>query len=406
MTKPPHTSSAAQAPAPAAGLWTGRFLALNIITFLVFCNLALFFLLFDQLRALGLDSDQAGMVIGAFAVTGLILRPLISPLLTPDNARRCLAFGILGVAVSLAAYPLVSSFQAMLALRALHGAIYTLMAVASMAAFTGCIPPDRSGEAFGVLGVVTLLPYAVLPPLVGPLNAAIGNYFELVAWSAPAMLLGLPLLVFLRPGPTGQAGIGPGRPGRAEILANLADPAIIGLLVLFLLLTTCFAAQFYFIAPQAHARGIAHPGWFFTISTGSEIAVRLAGGRMLDRLSKQRLLAGAALLIAGCFAGLAVCGQTWIFLTVALVIGLGWGVCLPLFSALLFELSAPRLRALNSNLGMEAFQGGFLLGPLAGGLILNHVGFDYIFWLCAGVCLAVAAGGLFLRLPPAVHRPA
>ena len=38
------------------------------------------------------------------------------------------------------------------------------------------------------------------------------------------------------------------------------------------------------------------------------------------------------------------------------------GVAMPLINALAFDLSTPRLRAYNSNLGMQMFQGGFSWG--------------------------------------------
>ena len=385
---------------PRAPLWTRPFLAVNLIAFLVYCNMALFFLLFDQLRGMGLDPRQAGMVIAAFSTSVLLMRPFISTFMHAGNARLWMGLGASGVAVALAIYPLCASWKAFLILRVMHGLAYVVMATATMAAFSACVPQQRSGEAFGVMGVVTLLPYAVLPPLVAPLAVMVGGYMNLVALTAPVMLLVLPLMLWLGPGMGAGPGQAPGRPGRREIMANLADPAVLSLLVLFLLLTTCFAAQFYFIAPFADARGIAQAGLFFTLSTCSEIGVRFGSRRWLDRLPKNRLMAAAVIWLAACFAGLALCSSQWLFIGLALANGLGWGVAFPLFSALLFDLSPPRLRAMNTNLGMVSFQGGLMLGPLVGGFLSAGLGFGGVFMLCAGVCLVVTVGLCFLRVRP------
>jgi predicted MFS family arabinose efflux permease len=376
-------------------LWTAPFLALNLVMFLVFCNMAMFFLLFPELHRQGLGDKTAAMVVGAFSVSVLVLRPLISPWLQPGNARLWLGLGAVGVAAALATYPLAHSPTALVLLRVGHGLAYVLMASAALAAFTGCVPEGRSGEAFGVVGLVTLLPYAVLPPLVNRLSGVAGGYFSLLAWTASAMLLVLPLLVWLRPRAGTEEGEQSLRPGRAELAANLRNPAVLGLLALYLIETTFFAVQFYFVAPLFELRGAAGAGLFFTLATGSEIGVRLASGRLLDRWPKNRLLAGSSLLLSIGFAGLAVAGSTHVLLGLGLFMGLGWGVALPLFNAMMFDISAPRLRAFNANLGMEAFQGGFLLGPLAGGFALGGLSLGGIFWACAVGCLLTAPGALF-----------
>ena len=54
------------------------------------------------------------------------------------------------------------------------------------------------------------------------------------------------------------------------------------------------------------------------------------------------------------------------------LLGLGWGVVMPVLNALLFDRSRPKLRAFNTNLGLQMFQGGFFVGPLAGAVALHR----------------------------------
>jgi len=157
---------------------------------------------------------------------------------------------------------------------------------------------------------------------------------------------------------------------------------------------------FYFIEPAARERGLAEVvGLFFGVNTAAEIATRLFLGRSLDRMPKGLTLAISLALVAACFVMLARVSGQWGLLALGVGFGLGWGVAMPLFNAVLFDLSPPRLRAFNANLGMEMFTGGFFLGPGLAGLLTQHWGFAALFLACAGSCLA--AGGLALGLRPA-----
>jgi MFS family permease len=168
------------------------------------------------------------------------------------------------------------------------------------------------------------------------------------------------------------------------------------LLLLFLLVSSCFAALFFFVARFAGEMGIARPGWFFTVSTLTEIGVRFGGGRMLDRLPKARVMAVALVFLALMFLLLAYfVKEFWSFTILGLFFGLGWGVILPLLSAFLFDLSLPKMRSFNTNLGFTAFQAGFLLGPALAGLLTGWGSHSFLYLACALSCLS----GLLLAAP-------
>jgi predicted MFS family arabinose efflux permease len=153
----------------AKRLLTREFLVLNFIIFLTYCNIAVFFQLHQYLaHTLHISEEGTGFLIGLFALTALVIRPVISPLLHPDNARKWIFFGAAGVFGSLLFYHLAKGFPGMAAVRIVHGAFYVLMATAVMARLVACIPKARSAEAFGIISVITLLPYAVFPPLSHP----------------------------------------------------------------------------------------------------------------------------------------------------------------------------------------------------------------------------------------------
>jgi predicted MFS family arabinose efflux permease len=367
-------------------LITPEFVALNAVMFLTFCNLAVFFQFHTYLGTLPIDPEMSGLLIGLFSVTVLIMRPIISPLLRPDNAKRWMGISCFFVVVSLLLYHVALGFWSMAIVRLVHGAAYVVMATAVTARLVGCIPKDRSGQAFGLISVITLLPYAVMPPLLEPLTRWVGNFRVVLDLSAAVMLLSFPVLAFV-----GGAADGQDQASRAigweDVKENLKDSRILLLLFLSLVVWTAFTPIFFFLKDYGTKIGIPNPGWFFTLSTFTEIAVRLVAGSLFDKVGKAWVLAGSLAWLAAGYITMAHLSEPTTFYAMGLFLGLGWGVAMPVLSGLVFDVSEPKFRALNTNLAFEMFQAGFFVGPLAGGAILVHSGYSALYYTCGGVTI-------------------
>lgn len=374
---------------PSEKIFTKEFLALNGIIFLVFCNVAVFFQFQNYLQEeLHLPPQSLGFLIGIFAFTALIIRPIISPFLYSDNARKWIGLSALGVIGSLLLYYPARSFWSLAVVRVLHGGIYVVLATAALTKMMDSIPETKSGQAFGLITVITLLPYAVMPPLLEPLIRVFGGFLPVLYLTALLMVPIFPLLFLIRTRSKESGGQTQPRFTGRELVENLGERTIFGLLFISLLVYTAFAPVFFFLKGYALKIGISNPGWFFTLSTFTEIAVRLFGGPLLDKGSKVRLLIYA---LSGLMAAYFLLAQPLglsSFYGLGLFFGLCWGVAMPLLNGLIFDRSAPRFRALNTNLAMVMFQGGFFLGPLLGGWILNSWDYKILYYACGLVILA------------------
>ncbi len=370
--------------APPAKLWTLEFAALNAINFLSLCNVACFFQFQGYLQGLGFEAGEQGLLISVFALVGLALRPLVSPYLNGGNARRWMFWSVLGVIASLALYNWALDMGLLLAVRLLHGLAYGVLIAAFTARLVAAIPEGKSGQAFGVVGIVTLLPFALLPPLVVEAARLLGGFVAVLNVTAGALLLILPLLWLTPPVGAGQAQE---RPRWAQIKDNLGQKTVASLLAMSLLVYIAFAPIFYFVETHARAQGLANPGLFYTTVTLTELAVRVLAGRALDRFSKTLLLGWSLALLVAAYLGLAWLPGPGGLLAGAAGLGLGWGMTMPLLGALMFDRSPAHLRGLNANLGFFMFQVGLFVGPLAGGLVLERANFAALSLLCALVCL-------------------
>ena len=364
-------------------LFTKEFLALNGVSFLTLCNMAVFFQFYLYLHTLPIASEWYGLLIAIFSVTGLILRPLISPFLHSGNARTWMLISAAGVTLSLLGYNLAETFWSMFLVRSLHGIAYVVLGVALYACIVGFIPASKSGQAFGLVTVITLLPFAVIPPILDSVTHRLGGFVSVLNLAALLMLLVFPLSMIVKT-PVGdtQRGTGQRVSGR-DLVQNLKDHRVSMLLLLMLLLYSSYTPVFFFLEGYAKKTGLSNPGLFFTLSTLSEIGVRLFAGSLFDRMNKVLLSAGSLAAIGLGYLALAHLSGPIMFYGLGIFLGLGWGVVMPVLNALMFDISPPHLKGLNTNLGVQMFQGGFFIGPILGSLILTHSDFKALYYLCA-----------------------
>jgi MFS family permease len=364
-------------------LFTKEFLALNGVSFLTFCNMAVFFQFYLYLHTLPIAPEWYGFLIALFSITGLILRPLISPFLHSGNARAWMLMSAAGVTASLLGYNLARDFWSMFLVRSIHGVAYVVLGAAMNACIVGLIPPSRSGQAFGLVTVITLLPFAVIPPILETVSLRLGGFIPVLNVASLFMLLVFPLSLTVKtPVDRIREGMDQ-RPKGHDVVENLKNRRISTLLLLMLLLYSSFTPIFFFLEGYAKTIGIPNPGLFLTLSTLSEIGVRLFAGALFDKANKAILAAGSLAAVGLGYLALAHVSGPVVFYSLGVFLGLGWGVVMPVLNALMFDLSPPRLRGLNTNLGVQMFQGGFFLGPLLGGFVLAQWDFRVLYYFCA-----------------------
>ena len=147
------------------------------------------------------------------------------------------------------------------------------------------------------------------------------------------------------------------------------------------------ALIFFFLDGYGSFIGVAYAGVFLTLSTVGEIGVRLVAGSIFDRWDKIRLAIWTLAGLAVCYFLLAHVSGKGLLFALGLFFGLGWGIAMPVFNGMMFDVSKPRFRAFNINLGLQMFQAGFFLGPIIGAPILAKWGYGTIYYLCAGMSL-------------------
>ena len=375
-------------------LWTPSFILLNLQFMLVTCVTALFFQFHSYLGQQGFSEEVAGLIIGADALASLIMQPLVALLIHPGSARRWLVGGSLVFAVALLLEGLLTGFAPLLAARLLQGAGFSCVISALISLIVVAIPPGMSGQAFGWTSLVRLVPYALMPPLLGALGVLPAAFGQVLQWSALIALLPIVMMLFARPTGSAAAAVPPGMAGAS---ASLRSRPVALLLIASIALYAGYAAVFFYLQQLGAALGVSNSGFFFSLATLVMMLTRFFGGMYFDRFDKVTLSTAGFLIIALSYALLPFADHPSFFFALALPLGLGWGVVMPLQSALMFDRSSVAARALNQNLLMAMMQVGFFVGPAAAGVLLAAASFAGLFMAAALATLVAALATAALR---------
>ena len=375
-------------------LWTPSFILLNVQFMLVTCVTAMFFPFHAYLGSLGFSAEAAGFIIGADALASLFIQPMVSLWIHPGIARRWLVCGYLVFAAALFLEGQFTSYAFLLTARLLQGAGFSCIVSALISMIVESIPSGMSGQAFGWTSLVRLIPYAAVPPLLDYFGVQPASFGSLLQWVALYALLPIVMVFFARQGTTMPVS---SPPGMAGALTSLRTPSVILLLIASLLLYGGYAAAFFFLKELGTSLGIANSGMFFTLATLAMILTRLFGGPFFDRIDKVRLTTGCFVVIALSYAVLPLSVMPALFFALAFLIGLGWGVVMPLQAAIMFDRSPVASRGLNQNLMLSMMQAGFFAGPALAGVLLSTAGFVGLFFGAALAALVAALATIALR---------
>ena len=187
-----------------------EFTSLCLIAFLAIANGTAYYDLFGHLASLGVPAELRGLVVGAYPLVAMLLYLLASPFL---DARRAPGAMLAGIAILVAggvSFLVVRSFWGLFLLRAACGAGGFLLGSGAMALLVTVIPPDRSGEAFGIYSVAILAAYGVVPAAMDALVPRFTGVTQAYALAGLALLPAVGLVFALRrrirPPPPGADG--------------------------------------------------------------------------------------------------------------------------------------------------------------------------------------------------------
>ncbi len=326
---------------------------------------------------------SVGIVVGAFALTAVVCRPLAGRQADRRGRRIVLVAGALAMALGGALYLLSNSVLTLVAARLVvgagEGAVYTAGATWAV----DLAPKDRHGLALGLFGLAVWGGLS-LGPLAGELLRTGVGYDGV--WALTAILPFAGALIALRlPEPARTITAGPPaplaflpraahRPGAALALANFGYAALAGFVVLFL-----------------RSRGIGSGATVFTAFAVAVFASRLVLSRVPDRAGARRTATAAGLLEALGLAVISLAHSLAVALAGALVVGVGFSMLFPSLALMVVGRVGEDRRGSALGAFTAFFDIGVGLGAPIAGAVAAVAGYPAVFYLASLAALGTAA---------------
>ena len=339
------------------------------------------------LHDLGAGEVTIGVLFGLTAVTAVVMRAPIGPLIDARGVRGLiLAGGVLNTAVTLAYLGITSLGPAIYGLRILHGICEAVLFTAFMTYAIDLVPAARRTEGIALFAASGMLTIA-LGGLVGDALLARGGFDALFAtasgWAAFSLLASLPL-------PDERRRRGAGRlPGRG-LRAALVQRDLLPLWWIGLLFSVALAAAFAFLRRFVDETGVGSVGGFFGVYAGAAMALRILLGWVPDRVGPKRVLLPALACLALGFLLLAQAGDARDVLVAGLLCGIGHGYTFPILLGLVITRVAEGDRGSATAIFTALFDVGVAFGAPVFGGIVERTGFGVAYATAAGVILAGA----------------
>lgn len=327
---------------------------------------------------------EVGAVIGAFALTAVLLRPMSGRMSDKRGRRLLIIFGGVSVGLSILAYSFSESLPLLIFWRLVTGVGEAFFYVGAASVINDLAPDERRGEALSYFSLA-LFGGLAIGPITGEtiLNASSFDWVWVFAGVSALFAGAVGFMVpETRPADAGQS------PGKLVHKAALLPGTVLA--------TNIWALATFSSFVVLHALDIGMGGgrYVFALNSVVIIGIRLFGARLPDQLGAKK--AGSSALVAA-MVGMLVMGM-WAE-PAGLYIGtfiysIGHALAFPALMTLAISRAPASERGSVIGTFTAFFDLSFGVGAVSAGAIADAVGYRGAFIAAAFVAL----GGLALLL--------
>jgi MFS family permease len=388
----------------------GPFAQGMLTSFFFFGSLNGFVLLPLYIEQLGGTEAGIGLVQGLYSAAGIVCQPLVGALVDRLGRRTFMLLGAGLLALTCATFVAGASIPLFAVLRALQGVAFSAFFVASYLHVVDLVPPEQRGWALGIFGLSGLLSTSLSPLLGEVVVRHLGfRWHFAVALALAAASLGLVTRIRDVRGPI--AGPAPGM----DALRRGFEEALRLHMAVMLFFGLGSGAIFTFLPTFAERLGVRGLGLFYTAYAGAAMAVRVAGGRLIDTRGRRAVIVPSMFVQATAAGVLALVALLiapssplpvlpFLFLAGALAGG-AHGFLYPALSALLVDVTPESRRATAVGTFSSVFLVGNAVGAMLMGVIAHAFGYRAMWAAVSGLLLAGFAVSRGLREGPGRAAP-
>lgn len=347
------------------------------------------------LETLKMNHTNVGLVIAAFSVSVILVRPVAGYLVDNYDRSAALIISVSLITLGYALYPLVSSVWGMLLIRFVHGAMFGMSTSASATIVADIVPSSRIGQGIGIYALSVPIGMTIGPAFgLALLNSQGPNGMFLSIFCVSCLSLFGAIYAKTPSKPLTKRRLSP-----ANLFHKNALP--ISLCTFFVMIV--YGAIIVFVGIHASQKHFPNVGTFFICFSATIFLSRLFAGRLFDKGHIFPLISVGLMLTAVGVAWLGYAGTPIQFLVAGMFNGLGFGVLMPTGQAAINSLVKPSERGAANSTYLFSYDLGIGVGSLIIGFLLDTVSLGEIYRY--SVFLIILSAGIFvLKAMPHYRR--
>lgn len=352
-------------------------------------------------------NSTIGIILSCYTVAALCIRPFSGYFLDSFARKPLYLMAYFIFMTMFAGYIIAGSLTLFIMFRIIQGVSFGMVTVGGNTVVIDIMPSSRRGEGLGYYGLSNNIAMAVGPMSGLFLHDAGMSFTTIFCCSLGFCMAGFVCASLVKTPYKPPVRREPISLDRFILLKGI--PAGISLL----LLSIPYGMTTNYVAMYAKQIGInATTGFFFTFMAIGMAISRIFSGKIVDRGKITQVISAGLYLVVFSFFLLSACVYliswnnmvcTIVFFSVALLLGVGFGIMFPAYNTLFVNLAPNSQRGTATSTYLTSWDVGIGIGMLTGGYIAEVSTFDkaYLFGACLTIVSMLYFNG---KVAPNYHK--
>lgn len=352
-------------------------------------------------------NSTIGIILSCYTVAALCIRPFSGYFLDSFARKPLYLMAYFIFMTMFAGYIIAGSLTLFIMFRIIQGVSFGMVTVGGNTVVIDIMPSSRRGEGLGYYGLSNNIAMAVGPMSGLFLHDAGMSFTTIFCCSLGSCMAGFVCVSLVKTPYKPPVRREPISLDRFILLKGI--PAGISLL----LLSIPYGMTTNYVAMYAKQIGInATTGFFFTFMAIGMAISRIFSGKIVDRGKITQVISAGLYLVVFSFFLLSACVYliswnnmvcTIVFFSVALLLGVGFGIMFPAYNTLFVNLAPNSQRGTATSTYLTSWDVGIGIGMLTGGYIAEVSTFDkaYLFGACLTIVSMLYFNG---KVAPNYHK--
>ena len=352
-------------------------------------------------------NSTIGIILSCYTVAALCIRPFSGYFLDSFARKPLYLMAYFIFMTMFAGYIIAGSLTLFIMFRIIQGVSFGMVTVGGNTVVIDIMPSSRRGEGLGYYGLSNNIAMAVGPMSGLFLHDAGMSFTTIFCCSLGSCMAGFVCASLVKTPYKPPVRREPISLDRFILLKGI--PAGISLL----LLSIPYGMTTNYVAMYAKQIGInATTGFFFTFMAIGMAISRIFSGKIVGRGKITQVISAGLYLVVFSFFLLSACVYliswnnmvcTIVFFSVALLLGVGFGIMFPAYNTLFVNLAPNSQRGTATSTYLTSWDVGIGIGMLTGGYIAEVSTFDkaYLFGACLTIVSMLYFNG---KVAPNYHK--